>query len=227
MSEQFSDLVRIAGITILITLLWAVSVAFTYWDTHHRRLTGGKAFLWLAVVTLLPFIGFIAYLLFRALTWILPSRIDGMDLRTRRETALKPSPARRSPMSTLLASDLEMQTVADPKYALQASADLKKVPARYVFVISSGADQDKEFIVENLPARIGRGSGASIRLDGDIGVSRKHAEIYERGGAVRIRDLNSTHGTQVNGHPIEDTNLEPDDRIQIGLTVLVMKAIED
>jgi hypothetical protein len=226
MPEQFTDLVRIAGITILITLLWAVSVAFTYWDMHRQQLTGGKAFLWVAVVALLPFIGFILYLLFRGLTRILPSRIDGMDPKTRRETALKPSPARRSPLSTLLASDLEIQTIADPKYLAQASAGQPGNAPKFVFEISAGADQGKRFTIESLPALIGRGSEASIRLDRDIGVSRKHAELYERGGSLRIRDLHSKHGTQVNGGRIEDTTLQPDDRIQIGLTVLVLKTIE-
>ena len=227
MSDQFSDLVRIAGITILITLLWAASVAFTYWDTHRRRPGGGKALVWLALVALLPFIGFLAYLFFRAITLSVPGRTSGADLKTRRETALKASPAKRSPMPTLIASDLAMRTVADPKQALQANAERKQATVKYVFAISSGPEKGKEFIVESLPAKIGRGSEVSIRLDGDMGVSRKHAEIYAREGALRIRDLKSTHGTQVNGSRIEDESLEAGDRIQIGLTVLVMNIIEE
>jgi pSer/pThr/pTyr-binding forkhead associated (FHA) protein len=46
-------------------------------------------------------------------------------------------------------------------------------------------------VIENLPAQIARGSDAAIRLDGD-GVSRKHAEIYEREGILRIHDAEHT-----------------------------------
>lgn len=227
MSAQFSDLVRIAGITILITLLWAASVAFTYWDTHRRRPGGGKAFVWLALVALLPFIGFVAYIFSQSLTLILSPGVNGTDLKTRRETAFKPSPARRSPLPTFIASDLTMQTVIDPKKAEQANAEQQKATVKYLFRIISGTEQGKEFIVESLPAEIGRGAEATIRLDGDIGVSRKHAEIYEQGGILRIRDLESRHGTQVNGSRIKDNSLELGDQVQIGLTVLVVKAIEE
>jgi len=227
MSAQFSDLVRIAGITILITLVWAASVTFTYWDTHHQRLTGGKTFVWLVLVALLPFIGFITYIFFRALTSILSIKINGTELKTRRETALKPPPARRSPLPTLIASDLSMQTVLNPKKNVPANADPQKVTAKYIFTVSTGADSGKEFIFGNLPAKIGRGSEASICLDGDLGVSREHAEIYEQAGAPRVRDLKSTHGTHVNGFRIEDKSLESGDQIQIGSTVLVVKIIRE
>jgi hypothetical protein len=227
MSDQFSNLVRIAAITILITLVWAVSVTFTYWDTHRQRLTGGKTFVWLVLVALLPFIGFITYLFFRILTSILSIRTNGTELKTRRETALKPPPARRGPMPTLIASDLSMQTVLDPKKIGPANADPQKASVKYTFTVSIGADSGKEFIIRNLPAKIGRGSEAAICLDGDLGVSREHAEIYEQGGALRVRDLKSTHGTHVNGFRIEDKSLESGDQVQIGSTVLVVKITKE
>jgi len=213
MSLEFLDLVRIAGITILATLLWAASIAFTYWDTHHRRLAGGAGFAWLALVALVPFIGFLTYLVFRLFHRTLAPGNPGPDLQPRRETALKPPQARRSPMPTLLA--------ADP--SLQANLDPGNTPPTYVLTVSSGADPGREIPLSHLPAQIGRGPEAAIRLDADLGVSRKHAEIYARGGSLRIRDLNSSHGTLVNGSRIEDRSLEPGDRVQIGLTVLVVK----
>ena len=227
MSDQFSDLVRIAGITILITLFWAASVAFTYWDTHHQRLTGGKTFIWLVLVALLPFIGFITYILFRALTSILSIEKNGTELKPRRETALKPPPARRSPMPTLIASELSKQTVLDPKKNVPTHADPPKVTAKYIFTVSTGVDSGKKFTFGNLPAKVGRGSEASICLDGDLGVSREHAEIYKQGSVLRVRDLKSTHGTHVNGFRVEDKSLETGDQIQIGSTILVVKIIEE
>jgi len=213
MSPQFSDLVKIAGITILIASLWAASVAFTYWDTNRRRLVGGHVFLWPALVALLPFIGFLAYLSFRLFHRIFAPGDIGTGPQTRRETALKPPPEKRNPLPTLLASDPLLLANPDPEKAAPGCA----------LAIARGADRGRVILLDHLPAQIGRGPEASIRLDADLGVSRQHAEIYEQGGSLRIRDLNSTHGTQVNGLRIEDKSLEPGDRIQIGLTVLVVK----
>ena len=72
-------------------------------------------------------------------------------------------------------------------------------------------------------SRIGRGSEAQIRLDGDLGVSRQHAQIYEQSGVLRVRDLQSTHGTAVNGFSIADKSLDPGDRIRVGLSTLLVK----
>jgi hypothetical protein len=226
MPDQFLDLVRIAGITFLITLLWGVTVAVTYWDIHRRGLSGGRIFLWLALVVLLPFIGFIVFLFFRILAHIFSPGTGGVDLKTRRETALKQPPAKRSPLPTFYATDFTKETVVNPKQISQPIAE-RQVTKKIVLTIFSGADKGKEFIVENLPAKIGRGSEVSICLDEDMGVSRKHAEIYESNGNLRIRDLNSTHGTQVNGICIEDKSLEPGDRLQIGMTVLVVREMEE
>ena len=226
MSGQFSDLVAIAGITVLVTLLWAALVAFTYWDTRNRGLAGRTTFAWLALVALLPFVGFATYVFARALALISSISLNESRLPTRRETALKQPPARQGRMPTLIASDLATQTIADPNRAIQDNANRRQASIQYVFAVTAGADRGKEFAVENLPAHIGRGSGIAIRLDGDLGVSRKHAELYERAGTLRIRDLKSTHGTQVNGSRVEDGSLEPGDLIQVGLSILVVKVIE-
>jgi hypothetical protein len=223
MSIQFSDLVKIAGITILITLGWAASVAFTFWDTHHQRLTGGKTFIWLVLVALLPFIGFLLYLSNRALRSIFSFHSTETEPKTRRETALKPFPAKRRPIPTMIASELSKQTVLDPRKTLSTQLDPPKVTGKYIFTISNGADSGKEFTFGKLPARIGRGAEASICLDGDLTVSREHAEIFELDGVLRIRDLNSSHGTHVNAIRINEKRLESGDQIQIGSTVLVVK----
>jgi pSer/pThr/pTyr-binding forkhead associated (FHA) protein len=56
-----------------------------------------------------------------------------------------------------------------------------------------------------------------VQLNADQGVSRQHAEIYtEPNGQPRIRDLNSTHGTYVNGQPVSDTRLSLGDRVTFG-----------
>lgn len=70
---------------------------------------------------------------------------------------------------------------------------------------------------------IGRLDGSEFRLDHPM-VSRRHAEIQVRGGALSIRDLSSANGTFVDGSRIQGwTPLQSGNRIDIGsfsLTVL-------
>jgi len=221
---QFSDLVRIAGITALMTLLWAGSIAFTYWDLHRRDSAGGKTTLWLLLVVLLPLVGFAIYVFVKILNKILPSGHNETAPRARRVTALKRPAAQRTPTSTILATDLTADTILNREEIAQSPSDRRKPSPKYIFTVANGSDLGKEFTVEKFPVYIGRDPDSLILLSGDLGVSRKHAEIYEREGTIQIRDLESKHGTQVNGQRIEDKNLAAGDRIQVGQTVLVVKA---
>jgi pSer/pThr/pTyr-binding forkhead associated (FHA) protein len=47
-------------------------------------------------------------------------------------------------------------------------------------------------------------------------VSRKHCEINQDQGLLRVRDLGSRNGTFVNGEKVAETVLNPGDRLQIG-----------
>jgi len=220
---QLIDLIRIAGITVLLSLLWAGSIAFTYWDLHRRSPAGDRTTLWLLLVVLLPLVGFAIYLFAKILSRLLPSGHNETPLRPRRVTALKRPTPQRSSTSTILASDLTSQTISNPEDVAQASGERQKPSPKYIFTVTDGADLGKEFTVEKFPVYIGRDSDSLILLGGDLGISRKHAEIYERDGTIRIRDLKSTHGTQVNGQRIDDKNLASGDRIQVGRTALVVK----
>jgi len=60
--------------------------------------------------------------------------------------------------------------------------------------------------IEPVPFRIGRLPGLELVLPSEA-VSKQHAEIYERDGRLRIRDLDSTNGTFVNHEPIKDIAL--------------------
>jgi len=62
---------------------------------------------------------------------------------------------------------------------------------------------------------LGRSRSCQLRL-AETDASRRHAEISARDGGFVIRDLGSTNGTYVNGERIEEHQLEPGDRIQIG-----------
>ncbi len=66
---------------------------------------------------------------------------------------------------------------------------------------------------------VGRQQGCQIRIVSSL-VSRKHCELTERGGTLRIRDLGSSNGTYVNGQRIEGTKeLEPGFSLVIGSVV--------
>jgi pSer/pThr/pTyr-binding forkhead associated (FHA) protein len=50
----------------------------------------------------------------------------------------------------------------------------------------------------------------------DASVSGRHAQLQRAGETYRIKDLDSTNGTRVNGIPATDTVLRFDDRIRFG-----------
>ncbi len=74
------------------------------------------------------------------------------------------------------------------------------------------------------PINIGRS------LDNDViiqapSVSRRHAQIVFRHGRWLLRDLNSTYGTRVNGHSIEESILRAGDVITLGDVTARVEAI--
>ncbi len=53
-------------------------------------------------------------------------------------------------------------------------------------------------------------------------VSRKHCQLNTDGGELKVRDLNSSNGTMVNGRSVEEAIIQPGDSLKIGpLTFLV------
>jgi pSer/pThr/pTyr-binding forkhead associated (FHA) protein len=62
---------------------------------------------------------------------------------------------------------------------------------------------------------IGRAPDNMIVID-DPSVSNRHALMELTGDAYRLKDLDSTNGTKVNGVPITETPLRFKDRIRLG-----------
>ena len=62
---------------------------------------------------------------------------------------------------------------------------------------------------------IGRGSDNTIVVD-DPSISAHHAQLLLEGDTYRVKDLDSTNGTRVNGKPVTETVLRIDDRIRFG-----------
>jgi hypothetical protein len=69
---------------------------------------------------------------------------------------------------------------------------------------------------------IGRSRECEIMVE-DPNVSRKHAEVRRDGGRWVIADLGSTNGIKVNGRRVDRAQLEPGDRITLGLTELTFE----
>jgi len=62
---------------------------------------------------------------------------------------------------------------------------------------------------------IGRGPDNTIAVN-DPSVSTHHAQLLLEGDTYRLKDLDSTNGTRVNGKPVTETVLRFNDRIRFG-----------
>jgi hypothetical protein len=69
---------------------------------------------------------------------------------------------------------------------------------------------------------LGRSKDCDIQL-ADPNVSRRHAELRQEGLAYWLIDLDSTNGSQVNGHRTVRAKLESGDTITVGSTDLVFE----
>lgn len=197
----------LAGIAValLIGISWTAMVAFVCWDVYHSALPAGQQRKW-AALSLVPFIGFALYL----------ARRRELSTQPQWETMLRPQRSQAGRDATVAAVDYV------PAQRERASIGKAKLASPCLYA-TRGPYEGQEFVIDALPATIGRGSGATIRLDRDPGVSRQHAELYRRDGTLWLRDLGSTHGTLVNDAPAADQELVPGDTISVGLSRLLLK----
>lgn len=77
----------------------------------------------------------------------------------------------------------------------------------------------RTIIIEEFPFIIGRGESAQLQIKLES-ISREHAQLTKTSSGYRLRDLNSTNGTAINGQPISDAILEDGDAISIAETEL-------
>jgi FHA domain/Phospholipase_D-nuclease N-terminal len=243
MTNPLISLVKIAAITLLVTLLWAVSLGSAYWDIQRRKQAGQRitTLAWMMVVAILPFFGLVIYLAARLFSRPSTQRAQALwQAQGQLETMVKRPPELDQPgllnegahtlaaaqsEPTIQASGLIHDTVLGLQNPVQGKEG-RPALVQYQFSITRGPGHGKQFCVDHFPAQIGRELDSVIRLEEDDGVSRKHALVYQINGALRIRDLQSRHGTQVNGKPAADQILEPGDLIEVGSTSLFYKKLE-
>jgi hypothetical protein len=84
----------------------------------------------------------------------------------------------------------------------------------------------QSFVVDGRPLTIGRGPDNGLVLQ-DGRVSRHHARIYGRQGALLLADLGSTNGSWVNDRRVQEIALGEGDQIRIGDTVLIVESVEE
>ena len=64
---------------------------------------------------------------------------------------------------------------------------------------------------------LGRSSSCDVTLSRDDQISRRHAQLEGRDGALYLRDLGSTYGTLLNGAKLEGSaQLQPGDTVGLG-----------
>lgn len=219
MPEQISQIIWIAAGALAAMLVWALSIAYVYLDSSRRGFSGGEQFIWVLLAALLPLIGCFAYLFARGMSrFISPGSLSTIEPRG--STLSRPSEERKH---TVMAAVPQKPAPAREHKTPGDAPTLYKASQAYTLSIIEGPHTGEIFSLRKLPALIGRGSQSFIRLDNDLGVSRRHAELYEKAGELYIKDLKSSHGTHVNGRNIDDKSLKTGDQVRIGVSVLTVE----
>jgi len=93
------------------------------------------------------------------------------------------------------------------------------MPAEGRFEIVEGAQKGAVVPLAASPVTFGRAPGNGFVVK-DATVSRQHAKVFERDERHFIADLNSSHGTFVNGLKVTLHSLTPGDVVKLGGTTL-------
>ena len=81
---------------------------------------------------------------------------------------------------------------------------------RFVVV---GAEGEREVPLARLPATIGSGDDADVRIEG---LAPRHAVVYERDGDIVLLDSGSPQGTFLQGRPVQEALLREGDVVELG-----------
>lgn len=221
MVDQLTKALTISCIAFAILLLWALSIALILKDVKQRNLPSYEQIAWVGLAALIPLVGGIAYLFTRLLERFFSPRVTDKPASEKRVTAYKDADKSARHLPTVAAVDTYRVTIADLNLDMDPEPARGKRASLYLEILT-GPDAGHMQAIETLPVHIGRGRKMTLSLDTDQGVSRQHAEIYANEGRLRIRDLESRHGTYLNGKRITDESLNPGDRFSVGQSTVVL-----
>lgn len=100
----------------------------------------------------------------------------------------------------------------------------QQAPMRVVLEMVEGPSETRK--VALLPGQVvhvGRTDRADMVFPGDQQMSSRHFAVEFQSGICRLRDLNSTNGTLVNGNRVTETVLADGDKIQAARTVFALR----
>jgi predicted Zn finger-like uncharacterized protein len=140
----------------------------------------------------------------------------GHSIDVHREGAAPPPPAPASPPPVARRADDTGAALEGPESEGLAMPEGKRVS----LAILQGADAGTIYPLEKTVVVIGR-SEADLVLN-DTEVSRRHAQIELKGGAVILRDLKSTNGTYINEQRISMQPLENQAEFRVGATTIMV-----
>lgn len=89
------------------------------------------------------------------------------------------------------------------------------LPVDHALRIVAGGEVGRQVPLKASRIVAGRHPECDLTLD-DPTVSRRHAAFVLRGDEWWVVDLDSTNGTQVNGHPVREQALTPGTRVSLG-----------
>ena len=93
-------------------------------------------------------------------------------------------------------------------------------------IYANGTHRGRDVRLGTGTTRIGSSRDCEIAIAGDTYISSRHAEIDVAGGAPRLRDLQSTNGTFLNGKKVREADLADGDRVRIGTSELIFKCVQ-
>ena len=92
---------------------------------------------------------------------------------------------------------------------------------RIELIYHNGSLPKQKIVLGDLPVMIGRNPDFGVFLS-DSRVSRMHCVMALDKGKLVVRDLESEHGTFVNGSPVKEAYLTPGDELTLGKTDFIV-----
>jgi hypothetical protein len=202
--------------------IWLGGIVYVFWDVSRRNLAGWSGVIW-RVLAFVPLLGLLVYLIFRRVTGASAGAPASAEAQPERVTFLKPPPPGAGKRLPTIPAAVYIHGSGQNRLKAGRPVEPRRAAQGYILAVLEGPHAGQEFVLDRLPARIGRDSGCAVRLDNDRGVSRRHAELYQDADGLRLRDLDSTHGTRINGQRVSEAGLTPGDKLQVGYSLLLLR----